>query len=201
MPTLRRFAPTRSKLAWPASAILAMGLTACANGPVAPKALQGAAPVSHNCQPRETVGFSCELRDQRLLSLCASPDFLQFKGAPRDNPGYAYVAVGSPQGKVQFSYPEEPGDYKQHMYAWVSMSAAPHLFIAGEKGDFLHFSLDEKEPVSAKADNLPANWPLKARAIRSLCDDHINRAQLDPFMAQMPGKKEWEKGQLKQPGQ
>ena len=85
-------------------------VSACAAGPTAATATT---PVTHNCKPQETVGFSCELQDRRVLSLCGSPDFDQFKGEAKDNPGYAYVAIGTKQGQVQFTYPPNPEDYKK----------------------------------------------------------------------------------------
>ena len=103
-------------LTWPAAAALVLSLSACAQGPATPKTTQSAAPVTHNCKPQETVGFSCELRDHRLLSLCASPGFEKFDGLPKDNPGYAYLVVGSQDRAVQYSYPPNPADYKKHFF-------------------------------------------------------------------------------------
>jgi hypothetical protein len=113
-----------------------------------------------------------------------------------DNPGYAYVAVGTPQGQVQASYPADPGDYKQHMSFSMSLAGAwPHLFVKTEKGSFLHFSLDEKSPVDARVNNQPAGWQLTEQDSESLCKSQINRSKLDPFMAQMVDKASADMGQ------
>jgi hypothetical protein len=188
-----RVASARSLLAWPAAAALAIGLTACASGPSATKALQNAAPVSHNCKPKETVGFSCEMQDKRLLSLCGSPDFLQFKGASKDNPGYAYTTIGTAQGEVQFTYPPKPQAYKNAMTYSVSLSGWPHMFVNTAKGSFLQFSLDIDEPVYVNPENAPLAWPVGATKWQSLCVAHINRHNLDPFMAQMIDDPQWKK--------
>ena len=185
----------------PAAAALVLSLSACAQGPAMHQTTQSTAPVTHNCQPQETVGFSCELRDHRLLSLCASPDFLQFKGNPIDNPGYAYIAVGSPEGKVQYSFPEDPKEYKKHMYLWVSLSAAPHMFISGNKGPFFHFSLDEQAPADVMPKSLPTGWSLPSGEDPSVCESRINREHLDSYMGQMMDKGEWTKSQTKSLGQ
>ncbi|OGB19588.1 MAG: hypothetical protein A2W72_01380 [Burkholderiales bacterium RIFCSPLOWO2_12_67_14] len=181
-----------------AAALAALSLSACAADP---KATATAPHVTHNCKPQETVGFSCELPDRRVLSLCGSPGFNQFKGAAQDNPGYAYVAIGTQQGQVQFTYPPNPEDYKKHMYFWVSISAWPHMFVATDKGSFVHFSLDIESPADANPENAPQSWPLSETKGGSLCAHRINRDHLDPFMAQMIKKADWERSRDKSAGQ
>lgn len=191
--------PTLARLsALPVTALLALAVTvsACAAGPKA-----APASVTHNCKPQETVGFSCELQDRRVLSLCGSPDFDQFKGEAKDNPGYAYVAIGTKQGEVQFTYPPNPEDYKKHMYYWVSISAWPHMFVATDKGSFMHFSLDIESPADANPENAPEGWPLSAIKSGSLCARRINRDHIDSYMAQMINKADWERSRNKSTGQ
>lgn len=179
----------------------AISLTACAAGPASSPPATRAAQVSHLCKPQETVGFSCELRDHRVIALCASPGFEKFQGDPKENPGYAYVRVGTPQGSAEYSYPEDAKEYKKHMYYWVSLSAEPHMFIASEKGPFLHFSLDEKSPVDLRPENLPQSWQKASLVGPDLCAQKIRREDLDPFMAQMMRKAAWEKAYGKKPTQ
>jgi hypothetical protein len=187
--------PTPARLSvLPVAALLALSLSACAAGPGEPKPRQSAAPVTHNCKPQETVGFSCELRDHRLLSLCGSPGFNQFEGEPKDNPGYAYVAIGTQQGKVQFLYPQNPQDYKKYMTFSMSLAGAwPHMFVNTDKGRFLHFSLDTKEPVDADPENAPQDWPLRGLGERPLCARKVNRDHIDSFMSRMIEDPEWVK--------
>jgi len=186
--------PTLARLsALPVTALLALTVSACAAGPKA-----APASVTHNCKPQETVGFSCELQDRRVLSLCGSPGFNQFTGEAKDNPGYAYVAIGTQQGQVQFTYPTNPEDYKKHMYFWVSISAWPHMFVATDKGSFLHFSLDASD---MSPENAPEGWPLSEIKGGSLCAHRINRDHIDSYMAQMIKKTEWERSRNKSTGQ
>lgn len=173
--------------------LVALGLQACAQQAIQPKTSPTSTQVSHACQPVETVGFSCELQDGRLLSLCASSGFNEFEGAPADNPGYAYLAIGAKQGQVSYTYPPNPRDYKEHMYFWVSISAVPHMFVSSNQGAFLHLSLDIDSPVNVTHENAPKGWPLSSSADRSLCTSQINRDHLDPFMAQMVKKADWER--------
>jgi hypothetical protein len=178
-----------------AAALAALSLSACAADP---KATATAPLVTHNCKPQETVGFSCELQDRRVLSLCGSPGFNQFRGAAQDNPGYAYVAIGTRQGQLQFAYPPNPEDYKKHMYFWVSISAWPHMFVATDKGSFLHFSLDASD---MSPENAPEGWPLSETKGGSLCARRINRDHIDSYMAQMINKADWERSRNKSTGQ
>ena len=184
--------PTLARLsALPVTALLALTVTvsACAAGPKA-----APASVTHNCKPQETVGFSCELQDRRVLSLCGSPDFDQFKGEAKDNPGYAYVAIGTKQGEVQFLYPQNPQDYKKYMTFSMSLAGAwPHMFVNTDKGSFLHFSLDIKEPVDADPENAPQDWPLRDLRDRPLCARNVNRDHIDSFMSRMIDDPEWVK--------
>lgn len=171
----------------------ALGLQACALQTTQILPSPAAAQPTHVCQPTETVGFSCELRDGRLLSLCASPGFNDFKGKPADNPGYAYLAIGTKQGKKPYTYPPNPQDYKKHMYFWVSISAVPHMFVSTDKGAFLHLSLDIDSPAEVTNEYVPKGWPLASSETGSLCTNQINRDLLDPFMAQMLKKADWVK--------
>ena len=166
-------------------------VSACAAGPTAATATT---PVTHNCKPQETVGFSCELQDRRVLSLCGSPGFNQFNGKAKDNPGYAYVAIGTRQGEVQFQYPQNPQDYKKYMTFSMSLAGAwPHMFVNTDKGRFLHFSLDIKDPVDANPENAPQDWPLRGLGDRPLCARNANRDHIDSFMSQMIDDPEWVK--------
>lgn len=146
-------------------AVNAVSLSACAAGPSTTPATHGATPVTHNCKPQESVRFSCELQDHRLLSMCASPELSKFKGLPKDNPGYAYLAVGTPEGVVQYSYPPNPDDYKKHFYKGVSAHVIPYLFVTSEKGKFFFLSeKDVSEPQGGVGrwtpENLPDGWPI-----------------------------------------
>lgn len=177
--------------ALPVATLLALTVSACAAGPTAATTTT---PVTHNCKPQETVGFSCELQDRRVLSLCGSPDFDQFKGEAKDNPGYAYVAIGTRQGEVQFQYPQNPQDYKKYMTFSMSLAGAwPHMFVNTDKGRFLHFSLDIKDPVDANPENAPQDWPLSGLGDRPLCARNANRDHIDSFMSQMIDDPEWVK--------
>ena len=186
--------PTLARLsALPVTALLALtvAVSACAAGP---KAAPTATSVTHHCKPQETVGFSCELPDRRVLSLCGSPGFNQFKGDAKDNPGYAYVAIGTKQGEVQFLYPQNPQDYKKHMTFSMSLAGAwPHMFVNTDKGSFLHFSLDIKEPVDANPENAPQDWPLRGLRDRPLCARNVIRDHIDSFMSRMIDDPEWVK--------
>lgn len=160
-------------LTWPAAAALLLSLSACAQGPAMPKTKQSAAPVTHNCKPQETVGFSCELRDHRLLSLCASPGFEKFEGLPKDNPGYAYLVVGSQDGAVQYSYPPNPADYKKHFFKGVPTNGIPYMFVASNKGKFFYLSeqsdTDPEGPGSLAPENLPNGWAIDKKGMPSPC--------------------------------
>lgn len=170
-------------------ALAALSLSACAAGPAVPTG-----PISHLCKPQEVVGFSCELADKRVLSLCGSPKFNEFKGAPQDNPGYAYVVVGTLRGQVQFQYPAQPADYKQHMtFSMSTAGARPHMWVNTDKGSFLHFSLDIQEPVDATPENAPQDWPLSNLKDRTLCARKINSDHIDSFMSRMIEDPEWVK--------
>ena len=172
-------------------------LAACAAPPApgapADQVAQPAQNPTHLCKPQETVGFSCKLHDQRLLSLCASPGFERFAGAPKDNPGYAYVALGSQEGRVAFTYPPQPASYKKHMTYRVSLSAWPHMFVDAGQGTFLQFSLDIEEPVYANDANAPSGWPLKGPKGRPLCAGKIQRDHLDAYMSHMIDDPDWVK--------
>lgn len=187
--------------AFTALAALAMAsLGACAGGP-APTQTQATSaaatvtqPVTHNCQPKETVAFSCELHDHQLVSLCVSSEFMAYRGEPKDNPGYAYLALGSRKGDVQFRYPQDPKDYKQHMTFSMSLAGAwPHMFVNTDKGRFLHFSLDVEEPADANPENAPRGWPSGAFGGQPLCAGPANRDHLDSVMSKMIDDPEWVK--------
>jgi hypothetical protein len=108
-----------------------------------------------------------------LLSLCASPDFLQFKGKPMDNPGYAYLAVGTQDGAVQYSYPPDPYDYKQHMFKGVPTNGIPYMFITADKGDFFFLAeQDDTDPLGAgqwTLENLPDGWSVGSNQEKRAC--------------------------------
>jgi hypothetical protein len=176
------------------SVLLAWAVSACANG--SSTAQSSAPPNTHACLPTETVGFSCVLNDGRLLSLCASPGFNEYTGNAVDNPGYAYVAISAGKSPSSFTYPPNPREYKKHMHTWVSLSAAPHLFVSSPKGEFLHFSLDIDTPADARTQYVPEGWPLPESTEPFLCTGQINRDGLDPFMAQMVSKDEWKKNSI-----
>ena len=156
--------------ALPVATLLALTVSACAAGPTAATTTT---PVTHNCKPQETVGFSCELRDHRLLSLCASPGFEKFKGLPKDNPGYAYLAVGTQKGEVQYSYPPNPRDYKKHFYTGVPTNGIPYMFVSTEKGKFFYLGeQDDTDPEgvgSLESENLPDGWDIDTRGATSPC--------------------------------
>lgn len=182
-------------LTWPAAAALVLSLSACAQGPAMHKTTQSAAPVTHNCKPQETVGFSCELRDHRLLSLCASPDFLQFKGKSIDNPGYAYLAVGTPDGTVQYSHPSDPKEYKRHFFIGYPTNGIPYMFVTSTKGKFFYLN-DQSDSApegagSLTPENLPDGWNITQQGARSTCMRVLN---FDHFRSlRMPFEGDWAK--------
>ncbi|MFN3494803.1 MAG: hypothetical protein ACK40L_09865 [Hydrogenophaga sp.] len=176
----------------------AIALSGCAAGPAASPATNRTAPVTHLCKPQETVGFSCELTDQRVLSLCGSHDFTQFQGKPEDNPGYAYVVLGTRQGEVQFQFPENPLDYKKHMTQTVSVSAQQNMFVATEGGAFLQFAMgrdvepDEQAMFVAKKAP-PGWWPQGTSDLEPSCARRYNDEHLGSFMTQMVDDPGWAK--------
>lgn len=170
-------------------------ITACAQTTPAAKA-----ETPQLCLTGETVGFSCALRDGRLLSLCASAGFLDFKGNPTDNPSHAYVAVGAGPAQTRYRFPADPSRYQQHMYFWVSASGQPHLFVAAGPTPFLHFSLDIEAPVHVMSEATPADWPLAPSGNNALCAGQADRSQLDAFMSQMPDEADWRTRFSGQPG-
>ena len=164
--------PTLARLsALPVTALLALTVSACAAGPG--ETLQSATSVTHNCKPQETVGFSCELRDHRLLSLCASPGFEKFKGFPKDNPGYAYLVVGTQKGEVQYSYPPDPRDYKKHFFKGVPTNGIPYMFVTSDKGEFFFMAeQDDTDPLGAgqwTLENLPVGWSVGSKEEKRAC--------------------------------
>lgn len=189
MHPLRRPACSRPPLwIWPATASLALSLTACANGPATPQASAAVATVTHNCKPQETVGFSCELRDHRLLSLCASPGFEKFTGLTKDNPGYAYLVVGTPQGQVQYSYPDKPSEYRKYLSSGTTMSAWPYVKAMTQKGTFFYANGDAETPVSLTPENLPPGWHVEPAPTRgdSYCANRVHRENFDAVLLQLP---------------
>lgn len=161
LPRLRKLVAAQARL----SVVAAVALSACAVSQTSSPPAHRAAQVTHNCKPQESVRFSCELHDHRLLSMCASQSLATFKGPPKDNPGYAYLVVGTPQGVVQYSYPPNPYDYKQHFYKGVSVHVIPYLFVTSEKGEFFFLSeLDVSEPQGGAGrwtpENVPDGWPI-----------------------------------------
>lgn len=154
-------------------AITAASLSACAAGLTASPAANRAAQVTHLCKPQESVRFSCELHDHRLLSMCASQDLATFKGPPKDNPGYAYLVVGTPEGVVQYSYPPNPYDYKKHFFKGASAHVIPYLFVTSVKGEFFFFSeQDAADPQGAGGwtqENLPDGWSITTKDKNRAC--------------------------------
>jgi hypothetical protein len=171
----------------------AVSLSACAAGIT----LQGDT-ATHLCKPKEVVGFSCELADHRLLSLCGSPGFNEFQGKPEDNPGYAYVAVGSKQGKVQFTHPRDPKEYKRYMTQTVSVTAQHNMFVETESGAFLSFSIgrdvEPMDQLTIDADRSPTGWWSKGTtALEPKCLRRNDGAHLGSFMSRMVDNPEWVK--------
>lgn len=154
-------------------AVTAVSLSACAAGPTSSPPANRAAQVTHLCKPQESVRFSCELHDHRLLSMCASPGFATFKGVPKDNPGYAYLVVGTPEGVVQYSYPPNPYDYKQHFFKDVPTNGIPYMFVASEKGEFFFLAeQDASDPLGAgqwTPENLPDGWSISEKDKQRAC--------------------------------
>lgn len=163
-------------------AVISLG--ACAMGPNAVPAADAGVLVTHNCKPQESIRFSCELHDHRLLSICASQDLATFKGPPKDNPGYAYLVVGTKMGEVQYSYPPNPYDYKQHFYKGVSAHVVPYLFVTSQKGEFFFFSeQDGGDPLGAGSwtpENLPEGWSINSKDKKRAC---ARLLEFDPYFA------------------
>lgn len=172
----------------PAWAALTLSLSACAAGPSQPPPQHSAPTLTHNCQPQETVGFSCELHDHRLLSLCASPGFEKFAGQPKDNPGYAYLVVGSLHGQVQYSYPDKPSEYKKYLSSGTTMSAWPYVKAVSQKGTFFYANSDAETPVSMTPENLPPGWHVEPAPTRgdSYCTNRVHRENFDAVLLQLP---------------
>lgn len=164
--------------------VAAVSLSACAADPSTAPSKPRATPVTNHCKPQETVRFSCELQDHRLLSMCASPELSTFAGLPKDNPGYAYLVVGTPEGVVQYSYPPNPYDYKKHFYKGVSAHVIPYLFVASEKGEFFFLSeQDAADPQGAGGwtqENLPDGWSLTTKDKKRACARVL---EFDPYFA------------------
>lgn len=170
--SMRHTTPLLSVVAC-ASLLLSAG---CASAP--PSAAQppaNSAQVTSLCKPQEEVGFSCELQDHRLLSMCASSGFAEFRGRSENNPGYAYLAVGTPDGMVQNSYPSNPNDYKQHFFKGVSAHVIPYMFVTSEKGEFFFLTeQDFDEPNGTGAgqwtpENLPDGWSINIKDKNHAC--------------------------------
>lgn len=184
MPIRSLPAIARTIFAWPAAVALALTVGACTTtAGTGPGSGKGAA-VTHLCKPQESVRFSCELQDHRLLSLCASPDLATFKGPTKDNPGYAYLVLGTSEGRVQHSYPSDPHDYKQHFYKGVSAHVIPYLFVTSEKGEFFFFSeADTDEPLGAgqwTPENLPDGWSISEKDKARAC---VRLLEYNPYPA------------------
>lgn len=105
--------------------------------------------------------------------MCASPGFAKFKGLPKDNPGYAYLVVGTAKGVVQYSYPPYPNDYKQHFYNGVPTNGIPYMFVTSEKGEFFFMAeQDDTDPLGAgqwTPENLPVGWSISERDKKRAC--------------------------------
>lgn len=145
------------------------------------------------CQPPDTSALTCELKDGRLLSLCSSPGFSAFKGNPEDHPGHAYVAISKGKNTPRFTYPPDPTRYRQHMYSWVTYSAVPHMHVESERGPFLGFTIDPEEPVDVMYEHAPKGWFQATTGDELACARRIQRDDLDPFMAILPKRDDWEK--------
>jgi hypothetical protein len=163
----------------------AIALSGCAAGPAASPATNRTAPVTHLCKPQESVRFSCALHDQRLLSMCASPSLATFKGLPNDQPGYAYLVVGTREGAVQYSYPPNPYDHKLHFYKGISTHVVPYLFVTSEKGRFFFLSeRDVADPQEGAGrwtpENLPEGWSINPKDENRACARVL---EFDPYFA------------------
>lgn len=163
--------------------LAALSLSACATSPATTSG-----PVSHLCKPQEVVGFSCEMRDRRVIALCASPGFEKFQGDPKDNPGYAYLTITNTAGQTPQSYPAQAKDYRQHMSTGVTLAGAPYLNVATDKGTFFYVNGRTDIPVSANAQNQPAGWSLPSSGDNSLCTGAGHRERFDAVLSQMPRK-------------
>ena len=183
--------------AFTALAALAMAsLGACAGtgGPTPTQAQATSAaatvtqPATHNCQPKETVAFSCELHDHQLVSLCVSSEFMAFQGEPKDNPGYAYLAIGSPSGETLHTFPENPREYKKYMAMGVTLSGWPYVTVGAEKGHFFYANSNIEIPVSVTAENLPAGWKVAPSPTReaSYCIQTMHRENFENALLQLP---------------
>lgn len=163
-----RFFCSLSAVSWLLGGLAAISLSACAAGPAAK-----GAQVTHLCKPSEEVGFSCELHDGRLLSMCASAGFAKFDGNPEDNPGYAYLALGTRTGTVQASYPPNPSDYKKNFYNGVPTNGIPYMFVTSEKGEFFFMAeQDNTDPLGAgqwTLENLPDGWLVGSKDEKRAC--------------------------------
>ena len=182
---------SRQSLFRPALLLLGtLALQACAQQTTQPITSPNAAQLTHACQPTETVGFSCQLQDGQVLSLCASPGFNDFKGKPIENPGYAYLALINAQGLERKTYPADAREYKKHMFTGVTMAAWPYLVVATAKGDFFYVNENVEMPVSATRDNLPPGWSLPPDHGDSLCKQVMHRDHLSTTLLQIVDEKE-----------
>ena len=145
---------------------------------------------THACQPNETVGFSCELKDGRLLSLCASPGFDAFEGRALDHPGYAYLALSAPTGDNRQTFPPDPRSYKQHMYSDVTLSGWPYLVVSSSKGDFFYMNLDREIPAGVQPAKAPDSWSSPTRDEEMLCHRFRHRLLFDSVLTQMVKKRD-----------
>ena len=163
-------------------------LTACAGQPKGATASTTAAAPQALCKTGETVGFSCEMRDRRVIALCASPGFERFQGDPKDNPGYAYLTITNTAGQTPQSFPVQAKDYRQHMSTGVTLAGAPYLNVGTEKGTFLYVNGRADIPVSSNPQNQPAGWSLPSNGDDSLCTGPGNRGNFDAVLSQLPKK-------------
>lgn len=184
MPTRSLPAIALALFAWPAAVALAMAVGACTTTDGTGTGRDKGSTVTHLCKPQESVRFSCELQDHRLLSLCASPDMAAFKGPKKDNPGYAYLAVGAPGGGGLHSYPPNPYDYKQYFYKGVSAHVIPYLFVTSEKGEFFFFSEADTDDAQGAGqwtpENLPDGWSISENDKTRACTRLL---EYDPYPA------------------
>ncbi|MGM9425086.1 hypothetical protein [Hydrogenophaga sp. MI9] len=186
------------------SAVLAVAIAALSCSASAADSITSRHVARHLCKPQEVVGFSCELTSQRVISLCGSPGFNKFQGKAEDNPGYAYVAIGTRKGQVQFRHPENPQDYKRFMTQTVSVSAQQNMFVMTDKGAFLQFAMgrdvEANDQLAITASKAPTGWWSQgASASEPSCVHRHKDDHLGSFMSQMVDDPEWVKLRGKTP--
>ncbi|MFP8777107.1 hypothetical protein [Hydrogenophaga sp. RWCD_12] len=140
------------------------------------------------CKAGETIGFSCELRDHRVIALCASNGFDTFPGNPKDNPGHVYLTMTASTGHGASTFPAQAKDFRKHMSTGMTPAGAPYLTVATHKGTFFYVNGRADVPVSSNPQNQPAGWALPASGDDSLCTSAGHRAHFDAVFSQIPKK-------------